>query len=190
MKKTLTNLATAFVGECQARNRYTYYASVARTEGFEKIAETFLLTADQEKEHAKRLLRIINQLKKNNQPIAIDAKVPTIFKRTDDNLAAAIAGENYEHVSMYPVFARIAEEEGLVKVATRLRSIAIAEKHHEERYRKALEALKAKSIFKKAKPVNWVCRECGYEHLGVEPPAVCPSCDHPRSFYEIKCEEF
>jgi len=190
MKKTLTNLATAFVGECQARNRYTYYASVARTEGFEKIAETFLLTADQEKEHAKWLLKIINQLKKSDQPIAINAEVSTIFKKTVDNLAAAIAGENYEHSSMYPEFAKVAEEEGLSKVAARLRSIAIAEKHHEERYQKALKALKNKTIFKKAKPVSWVCRECGYEHLGVEVPAVCPSCDHPRSFYEIKCEEF
>jgi len=193
MHKTLENLTKAFIGESQARNRYTFYAKIARKEGFEQIAEIFLITAENEKEHAKRLFEHIQELKKKlkaGDEIKVEAAAPTVYGNTAKNLAAAIAGENYEHTEMYPGFAKMAEEEGLVKIAQRLRAIAIAEKHHEERYRKLLKEVKDKSVFKKKKAVWWVCRECGYVHFGTEPPAKCPSCDHARSFYQVKCEEY
>ncbi|MDD4409182.1 MAG: ferritin family protein [Candidatus Pacebacteria bacterium] len=194
MEKTLHNLAQAFTGESQARNRYTFYAKIARTEGYEKIAEVFLLTADQEKTHAHWLMKMINSLKarsgQNDLTMKVEAEVPTVHGTTMENLDAAISGENHEYTSMYPEFARVAEEEGLPEVAARLRAIAKAEEHHEERYKKILEQLKAGTLFKKDEEVCWVCRECGYQYVGSEPPALCPSCDHPTAFYEKKCEEF
>jgi len=191
MKKTLQNLTKAFIGESQARNRYTFYAKIARSEGFEQIAGVFSQTADQEKEHAKRLFEHISQLKgKKHQEIVVKIAAPTTFATTKDNLKAAIAGENYEHTKMYPEFAKTAAYEGYKKIASRLSAIAIAEKHHEERYKKLLQQLEKKTVFKKNKPVWWVCRECGYVHFGKTPPTKCPSCDHPTSFYQIKCEEY
>lgn len=194
MQKTIENLAKAFVGESQARNRYTFYASTAQKEGYEKIAEVFLTTADQEKQHAKWLMRLINELKLSNtekvDEIKIEATVPTILASTADNLKAAIGGENYEHSKMYPEFAQVAKEEGLDKIAARLLAIAKAEAHHEERYQKLLDLLTSKSMFKRDSEVHWICRECGYEHVGTEAPKICPSCDHPQSFYELKSEEF
>ena len=194
MQKTIKNLAKAFIGESQARNRYTYYAKEAKKEGYEQIAETFLLTAEQEKEHAKWLLRMINGLKEktgeNLDEIKVEAGMPTILGSTTENLQAAIIGENYEHTSMYPEFAQEAEKEGLPEIAVRLRSIAKAEEHHEERYKKLLEEVEAGTVFKKVKEVWWVCRECGYVHFGKEAPAKCPSCDHPQSYYQVKCEEY
>lgn len=194
MKETIQNLVKAFIGESQARNRYTFYAKIAKKEGFEQIAEIFLITADNEKEHAKRLFEHIQELKKksneNLDEINVEAAAPTIYGTTTENLKAAIAGENYEHEKMYPEFAEVAEKEGLPKIAKRLKSIAIAEKHHEERYKKLLKEVEAGTVFKKDKPVQWVCRECGYVHTGKEPPEKCPSCDHERSFYQIKCEEY
>ena len=194
MEKTLQNLAKAFVGESQARNRYTMYAKVAKNEGFEQIAEIFLLTADNEREHASKLFKLINELNgkkgKAGQDLKIEAGVPTVYGTTEDNLRAAIAGENYEHTQMYPEFAKDAEEEGLKDIAARLLAISKAEEHHEERYRKLLEVVSTGTIFKKEKPVMWVCRECGYVHFGTTPPDACPSCDHAKAFYQVKCEEY
>jgi rubrerythrin len=194
MKKTIENLTKAFIGESQARNRYTFYAKVAKKEGFEQIAEIFLITADNEKEHAKRLFEHINELKKeedqNLDEIKVEAVAPTIYANTAENLKAAIAGENYEYTQMYPEFADLAEQEGLPRIAKRLRAIANAEKHHEERYKKLLEQVEAGTVLKKDKEVWWVCRECGYLHFGTEPPGTCPSCDHEKGFYQIKCEEY
>jgi rubrerythrin len=190
MTETLQNLSKAFVGESQARNRYTFYAKIARTEGFEQIAEIFEQTADQEKRHAKSLFELINKLKENNDSIKIEAEVPTIYGTTADNLKAAIGGEHFEQTSMYPGFAEIAEKENLPEVAGKLRSIAEAEKHHEERYNKLLKEVKAGTVFKKEKEVWWVCRECGYAHFGTKPPEKCPSCDHPTAFFELKAEEY
>ncbi len=194
MKKTIENLAKAFIGESQARNRYTFYAKIARKEGFQQIAEIFLLTADNEKEHASWLFKLINELKKkteeNLDEIKVEAGAPTILASTAENLRAAIAGENYEHTEMYPGFADIAEKEGLIEIANRLRAIATAEKHHEERFKKLLKEVEAGTVFKKEKEVWWVCRECGYVQFGTEPPAKCPSCGHDRGFYQVKCEEY
>jgi rubrerythrin len=194
MEETIKNLAKAFIGESQARNRYTFYAKVAKKEGFEQIAEIFLLTAENEREHASWLFKLINELKNkskvNIDVLNVEAEVPTNFGTTADNLKAAIAGENYEHTKMYPEFADIAEKEGLHEIAERLRAIAVAEKHHEERYKKLLKEVEVGTVFKKDKEVWWVCRECGYVHFGKEPPEVCPSCGHTKSFYQVKCEEY
>lgn len=194
MEKTLKNLAKAFVGESQARNRYTMYAKIARKEGYEQIAEVFLLSADNEREHASWLFKLINQLQqkagKAGEPIEVNAEVPTVYGKTIDNLKAAIAGENYEHTQMYPEFARVADEEGLGDIAQRLRAIAKAEEHHENRYQMVLEVVEADTVFEKAADTWWVCRECGYIHFGKIPPEVCPSCDHARSYYQLRCETY
>ncbi len=194
MKQTLENLTKAFIGESQARNRYTFYAKVAKKEGYEQIGEIFLVTAENEKEHAKRLFEHINELKKKSKEkvdeIVVEAVAPTIYGKTAENLKAAIAGEHYEYAQMYPTFARVAQKEGLPKIAKRLRSIAIAERHHEERYKKLLRQVQAGTVFKKKKPVWWVCLECGYVHFGKQPPKTCPSCDHDRGFYQVMCEKY
>ena len=189
MKRTIENLAKAFVGESQARNRYTFYAKVARKEGFEQIAEIFRITAENEKEHAKRLFEHIVELS-GNEKITIETGVPNVFGTTVENLQAAIEGENYECEKMYPQFAETAESEGLGKIATRLKAIAVAEKHHEERFKKLLANVEAGTVFKKDEAVEWVCMECGYTHKGKQAPAKCPSCDHEQSFYQVKCEQY
>ncbi len=192
MKNTIENLAKAFIGESQARNRYTFYAKIARQEGFEYIAEVFRITAENEREHAKWLFRMIEQLKKNSgeniESIKVEAEAPLVIGNTIENLRAAINGENYEYTQMYPEFADIAESEGFPEIAARLRAIAVAEKHHEERFKRLLEELESNTFFKKDKKVYWVCRKCGYLHEGEEPPSVCPSCSHPRGYFEMKCE--
>jgi len=189
--ETIKNLIKAFIGESQARNRYTFYAKIARNEGYEQIAEIFQITADNEKEHAKRLFEHIQKLKdKETEQINVEATAPLIYGTTEENLQAAINGEHYECSEMYPEFADIAEKEGFKEIANRLRAIAIAEKHHEERYQKLLNKIKAKTIFKKDKEVEWVCRECGYVYNGKEPPEKCPSCDHPQAYYEVLCEAY
>ena len=194
MQETIKNLAKAFVGESQARNRYTMYASIARKEGYEQIAEIFTLTADQEREHAKKLFDEIQNLKKTStddlSALQIEAEVPTSVGTTLENLKAAIGGENYEHTQMYPGFAEVADQEGLPQVATRMRNISKAEEHHEERYQKILKELEAGTIFAKAEEVWWVCRECGYQHFGKEAPKECPSCNHAQAFYQVKCEQY
>jgi len=186
MTKTLENLVKAYVGESQARNRYTFYAKTAQQEGYEQLAELFLLTAQQEKAHAKRLFKFIQELKESNEEIKIEASVPTIFGTSIDNLKAAIAGESYEFQTMYPEFAKIAAEEGLTDIASHLQSIAIAEKNHKEKYEIYLNNIENNEVFKKTTETSWVCRECGYVHTGLEAPKQCPSCDHPQSFYEIR----
>ena len=188
MKKTLENLTKAFIGESQARNRYTFYAKIAKKEGYEQIAEIFLITADNEKEHAKRLFEHIQELKEDTDEIKVEAAAPLVYENTLENLKAAAAGENYEYTEMYPEFAKTAGEEGLDKIAARLKAIAKAEKHHEERYKKLIKEVEAGTVFKKEEDVWWVCRECGYAHFGKQPPQVCPSCDHPRAYYQVRCE--
>ncbi len=194
MKNTIENLVKAFIGESQARNRYTFYAKVAKKEGFEQTAGIFLITAENEKEHASNLFNLINELKKKSNErldeIKVEAVAPTVLGSTAENLKAAIAGENYEHTRMYPEFANVAETEGFPEIAKRLRAIAKAEEHHEERYKKLLEEVEADTFFRKEEGVWWVCRECGYIHFGKEPPEKCPSCDHPRSYFQRKCEEY
>lgn len=190
MSETLKNLTKAFIGESQARNRYTFYAKTARDEGFEQIAGIFEETANQEKRHAKSLFEIINSLKENDENLEVEAEVPTVFKTTAENLKAAIGGEHFEETSMYPGFADIAEKENYPEIAKRLRAIAEAEKHHEERYNKLLKEVEAGTVFKKEEEVWWVCRECGYAHFGTKPPEECPSCSHPTAFFQIKAEEY
>ncbi|GAG36541.1 unnamed protein product [marine sediment metagenome] len=194
MKNTIENLTKAFIGESQARNRYTMYAKIASKEGFEQIGEIFLISADNELEHAKWLFRMINDLKKKSEEnldaIKVEAEAPTTLGTTVENLKAAIAGENYEHTEMYPAFAEVAEKEGLPKVAERLRAISKAEEHHEERYLKLLKEVEAGTVHKKDKEVWWFCRKCGYMHYGTEPPEKCPACDHPASYCQVKSEEY
>ncbi len=194
MKKTIENLTKAFIGESQARNRYTFYAKIAQKEGYDQIAELFLITADNEREHAKWLFRLINELKgkagEELKEISVEAAAPLTLGSTAENLQAAIDGENYEHTSMYPGFAQVAEEEGFPEIATRLRAIAKAEAHHEERYRKLLAQVQAGTVFKKPQSVTWVCRKCGYVHEGTEPPERCPSCNHEANYFQVKCEEY
>lgn len=191
MEKTLKNLAKAFIGESQARNRYSFYAEIAKKEGYEKIAEIFNITADQEKQHAKWLLKMINDIKDfDNNSINIDAEAILVFSNTVENLKSAINGENYEHTLMYPEFAKIAEEEGYIHIANRLKAISKAEEHHEERYMKILKELESGSLFKKEENIWWTCRECGYHLFGKQAPVLCPSCDYSQGFYEIKCEVY
>lgn len=193
MKQTIINLTKAFVGESQARNRYTFFASTARNEGYEQIAAVFLETADQEKQHAKQFYKLINELKKKYKITAdmkIETDAPVVFGTTIEHLKSAVMGEHHEYSSLYPEFAKIAEQEGFKEIATRIRAIAVAEKHHEERYKKLLANLENKKTFKKDVEVEWVCRECGYVHKGKEALKKCPSCDHPQSFQQVKSEEY
>ena len=183
MRKTIENLAKAFIGESQARNRYTFYAKVARDEGFVFISNVFIETADNEKEHAETLFDMIQRLKKEYSAIAVPVEVPLTLGSTSENLKAAIEGENYEHTKMYPEFADEAEREGLSDIAEKLRAIATAEKHHEDRFRKILDAVESGTMFKRDGEIAWVCLECGYIHYGTEPPEECPSCGHSRDYY-------
>jgi len=194
MKKTIENLTKAFIGESQARNRYTLYSKIAKKEGYEQIAEIFLITADNEREHAKWLFRLIKELKEKSgedlEAITVEAEAPLTMGSTIDNLKAAIAGEHYENTEMYPEFADVAKEEGLEEISDRLLAIGHAEVHHEERYKKLLKEVEGGTVFKKDKDVKWSCRKCGYVHFGEEPPEKCPACDHPSKYYEIVCEEY
>ncbi len=194
MQKTIENLAKAFIGESQARNRYSYYAKIAQQEGYEQIGAIFLETADQEKQHAKKWFETFQDLKKKGgqdlSAITVEAEAPTAYSTTIENLKAAIAGETFEHVTMYPGFADVADSEGLKEIADRMRAVASAEAHHHERYQKLLDQLEAGTVFKKDEEVSWVCRECGFVHVGKEAPKVCPSCDHAQAFYQIKCENY
>lgn len=194
MKRTFYNLAQAFIGESQARNRYSMYASVARNEGYEQIAAIFLETADQEKEHAKQIFKMMQEIKKNEMPgiteTSVEMAVPLVLGTTAENLKAAMAGEHHENSVMYPQIVRDAENEGYLDVARRMKAITVAESHHENRYSKLLKQVQDSSYFKKKTAVWWTCRECGYVHYGEEPPQVCPSCDHPKSFYQLLNEEY
>ncbi|MHB8070658.1 MAG: rubrerythrin [Candidatus Cryosericum sp.] len=192
MKQTFLNLGAAFVGESMARNRYTMYNKVARTEGYEQIAGIFAETADQERVHARVLFELLQEIKADNggELKLANAEVPLVLGTTAENLQAAIDGEHYETTTMYPGFADVADQEGYKAIAARLRSIAVAEAHHEERYSKLLREVKAQSVFKKDHKIIWICRECGYMYEGTEPPAKCPACQHPSSFYQVKDEDY
>ncbi len=194
MQKTLENLAKAFIGESQARNRYTIYSRKAKDEGYEQISEIWLKTAENEWEHAKWLFRMMDRLKgessKDIKALEVDADVPLDFGDTITNLQASIDGEDYENSVMYPEFAKVAEEEGLQEVADRLKAIGHAESHHRERFEKLLAEVKGGTVWKKSQEVEWECRKCGYIHKGGTPPEKCPSCDHPTKYFERKCEEY
>lgn len=194
MKETIKNLTKAFIGESQARNRYTMYSKIASKEGYDQIAEIFLLTADNEREHAKWLFRMINDLKKESgedlSEIIVEAGAPTTLSTTVENIKAAIAGEHYENTEMYPGFADVAKKEGLTEIADRIKAISKAEEHHEERYIKLLKEVEAGTVFKKSESRTWVCRKCGYTHEGNTPPDECPSCNHESNYFELKCEEY
>ena len=184
--RTEKNLLTAFAGESQARNRYTYFASQARKEGYEQIAAIFAETADQEKEHAKREFKFLE-----GGEVEIAAAFPAgVIGSTLENLKAAAAGENYEHTQMYPGFAEVADKEGFAEIAEVFRNIAIAEKRHEQRYLALAKNITDGLVFKREKPVSWVCRNCGYVHEGPEAPEVCPACAHPQSYYELEAVNY
>jgi rubrerythrin len=184
--QTEKNLLTAFAGESQARNRYTYFSSQARKEGFRQIADIFEETANQEREHAKRLFK---QLPGGEAEIR--ASFPSgVIGDTAQNLKEAAGGENYEWTQMYPGFADVAEKEGFAGIAAIFRSIAVAEKQHEKRYLGLLKNVKGGTVFKKNKPVVWRCMNCGYLHQGTEAPETCPACDHPQAHFEMLCENW
>ena len=188
LKGSLTekNILTAFAGESQARNRYTFYASAAKKEGYVQISAIFEETANQEKEHAKRLFKLLQ-----GGEVEIQAAFPAgVIGTTAENLAAAAGGENFEWEEMYPAFAETAREEGFAEIAAIFEAIAISEKQHEKRYRALLANIEKGSVFKKEAPVKWFCRNCGYVHEGPEAPEVCPSCDHPRDHFELLAENW
>lgn len=184
--RTEKNLLTAFAGESQARNRYTYFASQAKKEGYEQIAFILEETANQEKEHAKRFFSFLE-----GGDVEFSAAFPAGFVGTTiQNLQAAAAGENYEHTTMYPGFAKVAREEGLNAIAVLFEAVSVAERQHEKRYRDLAANIEAKRVFKKEKPVVWRCRNCGYLHHGEEAPAMCPACAHPQAHYELLGENY
>ena len=184
--QTEKNLLVAFAGESQARNRYTYFASQARKEGYEQIAAIFTETADQEKEHAKREFKFLQ-----GGNVEITAAFPAgVIGNTLENLKDAAAGEHYENTEMYPNFAKIADQEGFTEIATVFRSIAVAEKRHEDRYLALAKNITEGRVFKRKKPVRWVCRNCGYVHEGTEAPELCPACAHPQSYYELEAVNY
>jgi len=184
--KTEKNILTAFAGESQARNRYTYFASQARKEGYEQIAAVFLETADNEKEHAKRLFKFLE-----GGTTGITASYPAgVIGNTKENLKMAAEGENHEHTKMYPEFARIADEEGFPEIASVIRAIAVAENQHEKRYLALFDNVDKNRVFRREKIVRWRCRNCGYIHEGTEPPEKCPACAHPRAYFELLSESY
>jgi len=184
--QTEKNLMQSFAGESQARMRYTYFASAAKKEGFEQIAAIFTETAEQEKEHAKRMFKYLE-----GGMVEINASFPAgVIGHTIDNLQAAAAGEYEEWSSLYPEFADIAEKEGFYEIAAMYRNISVAEKAHEERYRAFVKNIETASVFAKEGEVLWQCRNCGYIHVGKEAPEVCPACLHPQAHFEVKKENY
>ncbi|SKA83567.1 Rubrerythrin [Paucidesulfovibrio gracilis DSM 16080] len=180
--RTEKNLLTAFAGESQARNRYTYYASVAKKEGFVQISHIFEETAGHEKEHAKRLYKFLE-----GGEAEITASFPAgIIGSTLENLKEAAEGEKHEHSSMYPEFAKIAREEGFKQIGDVFENIGKAEVYHEERYRALIANIENDRVFKKDEPTVWRCRNCGYNHTGPSAPGRCPACDHPQAHFEVK----
>jgi rubrerythrin len=184
--KSEKNLLAAFAGESQARNRYTYFASAARKEGFEQIANIFIETAENEREHAKIFFKYLE-----GGEAEIVATYPAgIIKDTKSNLEAAAAGEKIEWTKIYADFARIAKDEGFSEVARSFEQVAKVEKFHEARYRKLIENVAHKEVFKKKTAVKWHCINCGYVFEGTEPPKECPACKHPQSYYEVLAENY
>ncbi|MFC1675418.1 rubrerythrin [Candidatus Omnitrophota bacterium] len=184
--KTEQNLLASFAGESQARNRYTYFASVAKKAGLEQISAIFLETADNEKEHAKRFFKLLK-----GGEVEITASYPAgVIGDTSANLEASAAGENMEWTKLYKDAEETARKEGFAQIADQFKEIAEVEEEHEKRYRKLLENIKEGKVFKKDKAVKWKCRNCGYVHEGKEAPDECPACAHPQSYYEILCENY
>ena len=184
--KTEKNLLASFAGESQARNRYTYFASAARKEGFEQIANIFLETAENEKEHAKIYFQHLE-----GGDVEIMAAYPAgVIGDTKSNLEAAAAGENMEWTTLYANFAKIAREEGFPEVAISFEQISKVEKFHESRYRKLIANIAGNEVFKKKTTVKWHCTNCGYVHEGPEAPKECPACKHPQSYYEVLAENY
>ncbi len=184
--RTERNILTAFAGESQARNRYTYFASQARKEGYIQISKIFEETADQEKEHAKRLFKLLE-----GGEVEIQSTFPAgVIGSTLENLKSAAAGENYEHSQMYPEFAKIAREEGFEEIAKIFESIAVAERQHEKRYNALADNIENNRVFKRETTVKWRCLNCGYIHEGTEPPKACPACAHPQAFFELLGENW
>ena len=184
--QTEKNLLTAFAGESQARNRYTYFAKQARKDGFVQISDIFTETADHEKEHAKRLFKFLE-----GGEVEIAGAFPAgVIGSTLDNLKAAAAGENYEYTTMYPGFAKTAEEEGQNEIADVFMAVAVAEKQHEKRYNDLAANIMADRVFKREQPVVWKCRNCGYLHEGAEAPDLCPACAHPQAHFELLGENW
>lgn len=190
--KTAENLLKAFAGESQARNRYTYYASVADKEGYKQIKNIFLETADNEKEHAKRFYKFLLAGFQGELPAAIEinAAYPVAQGTTLDNLLAAAAGENEEWSELYPAFAQVAKEEGFPEIAAVFTMISSAEKRHETRYNKLAENIKKDQVFKKEEPTLWKCGNCGYIHEGTGAPDECPACAHPQAYFEVFKETY
>jgi len=184
--KTEKNLLAAFAGESQARNRYTYFAGAARKEGFEQIANIFIETAENEKEHAKIFFKHLE-----GGDAEITAAYPAgVIGDTKKNLEAAAAGENMEWTTLYANFAKVAKEEGFPEVARSFEQISKVEKFHESRYRKFISNVESKEVFKKKASVKWHCTNCGYVHEGPEAPNECPACKHPQAYYEVLAENY
>ena len=184
--QTEKNILTAFCGESQARNRYTYFASKAKKEGYVQIAHIFEETANQEKEHAKRLFKLLE-----GGEVEIGGTFPAgVIGTTVENLAEAAGGENYEHTIMYPGFAKTAREEGFGEIAAIFEAIAVAEKQHEKQYQDLKANIEAGKVFAREEKVTWRCRNCGYLHEGNEAPAKCPACDHPQAHFELLGENW
>src|SRR5512139_1176826 len=184
--RTEKNLLAAFAGESQARNRYTYFGGQARKDGFIQIADIFIETAEQEKEHAKRFFKFLE-----GGELEITAAFPAgVVGATLDNLMAAAAGEQNAHAAMYPGFARVAEEEGFKDVAAAFRAVSVAEKQHEKRYLDLAANIEAGRVFKRSSPVTWRCRNCGYLHVGAAAPDLCPACLHPQAHFELLGENW
>ncbi len=186
--KTAKNLMTAFTGESQARNRYTYFAAQAKKDGFVQISKIFEETANQEKEHAKRLFKFMTG---GEEGILPGAAFPFgVIGSTAENLEEAAGGEHYEWTEMYPSFAKIARKEGFEPIAKAMEAIAVAEKQHEKRYLDLMKNIKEGRVFKREKEVVWRCQNCGYLHRGTEAPEVCPACAHPRAHFELLGENW
>ncbi len=184
--KTEKNILTAFAGESQARNRYTYFGAQAKKEGFVQIADIFEETANQEREHAKRLFKLLE-----GGDVVVEAAFPAgVIGKTIENLKASAGGENHEWTDMYPSFAKIAQEEGFNDIADIFLAIAAAEKQHEKRFLGVAKNIEAGTVFKKDTPVVWRCRNCGYVHEGTDAVQVCPACNHPQSYFEILGENW
>lgn len=190
--RTAENLMKAFAGESQARNRYTYYASVADKEGYKQIRNIFIETADNEKEHAKRFYKFLLAGFEGELPAAIEitAGFPVDQGTTLDNLKAAASGENEEWSDMYPAFAEVAKQEGFDEIAKAFKAIALAEKRHEIRFQKLADNVEKDQVFKKGGKVMWKCGNCGYVHEGSEAPQTCPACIHPQAHFEVFVETY
>lgn len=184
--QTPQNIVRAIAGESMARNKYTFFASKAKKEGYEQISAIFLETADNEKEHAKRLMKLL----KKNTPSSLEKFDFPIVKNTYENLLAAAEGEKYEHTIMYPEFAKVAKKEGFKEAEKVFTEISEVEEGHEARYIKLAKNVKEGKVFKKDKEVYWKCRNCGYIHKGKTAPKICPACAHPQSYYELLCKNY